>query len=257
LSRLFADHNANSPKRNVPVAIFAQYVAAFVTGFTYLITLFYCAYDLPAILGQDSVFPLSLIYLQATNRPATAGLLVVALIPTTIGVIGGFTIAGRQGYALARDNATPFSPFFATLTRQGRAPANATALVAVGVTLLGCIYLGSAKAFNDIAGCFVVLTSLSYLCAIVPNLLSGRKNMPRGTFCMPGWIGFAVNIVSVLYLAIFGTIFCFPAQLPVDASNMNYTSVIVGGITLLVTIWWFFKNKDYKGPGDMAPTTHT
>ena len=207
------------------------------------------------MLSQNSIFPLSVIYLQATNRPATVGLLVIALIPTTIGVIGGFTIAGRQGFALARDNATPFSAFFATLTRNGRAPANATTFVAVCVTGLGCIYLGSSRAFNDIAGCFVVLTSLSYLTAIVPNLLSGRKNMPRGPFYMPGWIGYAVNIISVLYLGTFGIIFCFPASLPVMAANMNYTVVIVGGITILVTMWWFFKGKDYKGPGDISDNT--
>lgn len=233
------------------MAILAQYVAAFVTGFCYLITLFYATPDLAAIIASDSIFPLSLIYLQATNRAATAGLLVLALIPTFIGTIGGFTIAGRQGYALARDKATPFHTFFAHLTKSGNSPANATGVVGIFVTALGCIYLGSARAFNDIAGCFVVLTSLSYLAAIVPHVLSRRKNIRPGPFWMPGWIGYAVNTISILYLSCFGVIFMFPASLPVSSANMNYTSVIVGGVTILVSIWWFFKCKDYQGPTDL------
>lgn len=221
----------------------------------YLITLFYTVHDLPAILAQDSIFPLSLIYLSATqSRPATAALIVLALIPTAIGTLGGFAVAGRTLWALARDNAAPFPKLFNKLDASSTAPApfNATLLVGILVSFLGCIYLGSARAFNDIAGSFVVLISLSYLAAILPHFLSRRRNITqRGSFWMPGIIGDIVNAISCLYLAAFSVIFCFPFSLPVTAKNMNYTPVIVGAVTVAASLWWLVKREKYEGPKNL------
>lgn len=58
---------------------------------------------------------------------------------------------------------------------------------------------------------------------------------------MPWLVGMIVNGLSCLYLMAFGVIFCFPNLLPVTGANMNYTSVIVVGWTLLATIWLFCK----------------
>jgi choline transport protein len=237
------------PSINVPKAILAQYVASFLTGFCYLITIFYAISDLDAILATDTVFPLSLIYHQATGSDAaTVGLLVVSFIPTFIGAIGGFTIVGRTFWALSRDNATPFSRHFSTINPKTKNPFNAILLSGVLVTLLGCIYIGSARAFNDIAGSFVILTSLSYLAAILPHLLSGRIHMKPNHFWMKGIIGYIVNAVSCAYLIAFIVIFCFPFSLPVTPQNMNYSSLIVSGLTLCVAVFWTWKRGEYSGP---------
>jgi hypothetical protein len=44
-------------------------------------------------------------------------------------------------------------------------------------------------------------------------------------------------------------IYCFPFYLPTDAQTMNYASLIWGGLTILVTVWWFTgARKNYVGP---------
>jgi choline transport protein len=171
-----------------------------------------------------------------------------AFIPTFIGAIGGFTIVGRTFWALSRDNATPFSRHFSTINPKTKNPFNAILLSGVLVTLLGCIYIGSARAFNDIAGSFVILTSLSYLAAILPHLLSGRIHMKPNHFWMKGIIGYIVNAVSCAYLIAFIVIFCFPFSLPVTPQNMNYSSLIVSGLTLCVAVFWTWKRGEYSGP---------
>ena len=116
------------------------------------------------------------------------------------------------------------------------------------VTLLGCIYVGSQRAFNDIAGSFVILTSLSYLTAILPHLLSRRAHMVPGYFWMNGILGYAVHTASCLYLIIFIVIFSFPSSLPVNVANMNYSSLIVGVLSVFVAGLWLWKRAEYLGP---------
>jgi choline transport protein len=183
----------------------------------------------------------------------------LTLLPTTVGLIGGFTIAGRTFYALARDNMTPFPAFFARLSSpltgdkaSSPAPFNATLLIGMLSTALGCIYLGSARAFNDIAASFVTLTSLSYLAAIAPHLFTRHRGLlTPGPFYMRGVVGYVVNAISVAYLASFCLVFCFPFSLPVTLGNMNYTVVIVVGLTAVVSGWWFARRDVYVGPGDL------
>ncbi|TVY49403.1 Choline transport protein [Lachnellula cervina] len=230
------------PKHNVPIAIAAQYAVSFVTGLCYLVTIFYVTTDFATIAAANSDFPLALIYLEATgSHSATAGLLVLTFIPTFIGAIGAFTIASRTIWALSRDDVVPASNFFARLDAS-QAPRNATIFVGLATTALGCTFLNSARAFNAIVSSFVsILTSLSYLAAILPHLLGGRRNVTPGPFWMPKWIGFAVNTFSCLYLIVFIVIFSFPATLPVSTENMNYASVIVSGFTLIAAVWWIVK----------------
>ena len=173
----------------------------------------------------------------------------VAFIPTTLGTIGSYLIVGRQFWTLARDNAAPYSKTFAQISNTWRNPFNAMLMGSVMIRLMGFIYLGSVRAFNDLAGSFVILSSISYLAAILPHLLSGRNNTEHGDFWMRGILGYLVNGVACLYLSAFVVIFSFPGILPVTASNMNYSSLITGGLTMLVGGFWFWREKEYKGPG--------
>lgn len=66
---------------------------------------------------------------------------------------------------------------------------------------------------------------------------------------MKGWIGYAVNGISCAYLAVFVVIFCFPAKMPLTVEAMNYSSVIVGGASLVIWGFWYYRRGEYKGPG--------
>lgn len=237
------------PQRNVPIAIAAQMSIGFVTGFVYLISILYAINDYDALF--DSTYPIAEIYRQATGSSRGAvGLLSLIMICIGICVVGLHVTCGRTLWALARDGATPFSRALATVDRKKGMPVNATLATAVLITLLGAIYVGSTTAFNAFVGAFVVMSSSSYLSAILPNLLTGRKNITVwGPFHMKGAVGFVVNAIACAYMSVWFVIYCFPYFLPTDAQSMNYASVIWGGFTIIIALWWFVKaRKDYTGP---------
>ena len=225
-----------------------QYIFSLVTGLLYLIAIFYATADI-SHLPTASIFPLADIYLLATGSPsATVALLVLAFIPTLFGIIGCYILIGRQFWTLARDKATPYPEVFSRLSARYGNPFAAILLSGILTTLLGCIYVGSTRAFNDLVGSFVILMSLSYLAAILPHLLSRRKNLKAGWFWMKGWIGYAVNGISCAYLAVFVVIFCFPAKMPPTVEAMNYSSVIAGGASLIIWGFWYYRRGEYEGP---------
>jgi choline transport protein len=249
LNQTLSPNSISRPGHNIPKAILAQFIIGFFTALFYMIAIFYSINDLDDVLTSRYLFPLTEIYHQSTGSNGGAlGLLLLAFIPSTIAVLGCYLTASRMFWTLARDNATPFSGFFATINQKQRNPFNAIILCAMITALLGFIYVGSQSAFSAFIGSFVVLSSLSYLAAILPHLLNKRATVTPGWFWMKGVSGFFVNGLSCIYITAFVIIFCFPFSLPVEAQSMNYTCLITGGLSLFVGAFWFWRKGDYTGP---------
>lgn len=248
------------PKRNIPLAIAAQMGIGFFTAFFYMIAIFYAITDLDGVLGAP-YFPLAQIYAQATSsNGGTVGLLLVILFPILCTTIGCYITAGRCLWTLARDEAVPFSGTLGVISHRFKNPFNATVVCGIFSTILGAIYVGSTTAFNAFVGSFVVLSTLSYLAAILPFIFTRRfsrssqepgayiNSMKPGPFQMGHRVGYTINIISCLYIIVFVVIYCFPYSLPVNAINMNYACLITGGMTIFATAWWFVKGGNYVGP---------
>ncbi|GAB7341956.1 hypothetical protein MBLNU457_g0256t1 [Dothideomycetes sp. NU457] len=199
------------PRSNLPKAIAAQMATGFLTGLFYLIALSYSIHDFDAVLRTPYLNPLGEVYAQATSsRAGACGLMVLIFLPNFCTCIGDYITAGRMLYTLARDDATPFSGWTGKIHPRFQNPFNATLACAVICTVLAAIYVGSATAFNAFVGSFVVLSTASYLAAIAPHLLSGRRFVTPGPFWMKGWLATVVHGVSCAYIAVFIVIFCFP-----------------------------------------------
>ena len=237
------------PQRNVPIAIFYQMSIGFVTGLAYLIAILYAINDFDAL--YDSPWPIATIYLQATGSADGAiGLLALIMICIGICVCGLYITSGRTLWALARDGATPFPRMLSRVDSKLGMPFNATILNAILVTILGAIYVGSLTAFNAFVGSYVIMVSSSYIAAILPNLLTGRKNIEvYGPFHLKGILGFVFNGIACAYMIVWFVIYCFPFALPTNAKTMNYASLMWGGFSVLVAAWWFLgARKHYVGP---------
>lgn len=227
----------------------AQYIVGFFTALLYLIAIFYSIENLDDALASVPSFPLAGIYMQATGTRAGAlGLLIVVFLSTFITCIGCYITAGRTFWTLSRDEATPFSHIFRKVHPKYQNPFNATLFCGTICTVMGCIYVGSTTAFNAFVGSYIILSTLSYISAILPHLLSGRKNVQPGWFWMKGAAGFIVNSIVCLYIVVFIVIFCFPYALPVDAKSMNYSCLITGGLSIFIAAFWFVRKGKYVGP---------
>ncbi|OQO08408.1 hypothetical protein B0A48_06278 [Cryoendolithus antarcticus] len=239
-----------NPSVDMPKAVFAQVGLGFLTTLMFAIAIMYGINDLTAVSTTPLSFPLAEVYAQATgNQGATFGLLFIILISVLICSIGTLMMVGRLYWVLARDNATPFAKTFGKVNERLSCPIPATLLCAVLTTAFGAIQLGSKTAFTDLVGSFIILTTVSYFLAIFPNLLTGRKYMPRGHFYM-GKFGIVINSITCLLIVFFIVWFCFPYAFPVDPlSLMNWNSIILVGCVLLTAAWWFIHGvKKYPGP---------
>lgn len=164
--------------------------------------------------------------------------------------MGCYITAGRTLWTLSRDGAAPFPKFLSKVSPTLGVPFNATTATGVLITILGAIYVGSSTAFNAFVGSFILHTTSSYVLAILPHMLTGRKNIEvYGSFHMKGITGYLVNGIACAYMIVWFVIYCFPFYLPTDAVSMNYAVVIWGGFTILIAGWWFIGARSkYVGP---------
>ncbi|KAH7305999.1 amino acid permease [Stachybotrys elegans] len=236
------------PSRNIPIAMLLQYGIGFITGFAYLVSIMYAIHDFDALF--ESSYPIAEIYRQATGSAAGAtGLLALVMFCMILAVIGLNVTTGRTLWALARDGAAPFPSILGRVDSSLQMPFWSTVISAALVTVLGLIYLGNTTAFTALVGSFILTSTSSYIAAILPNLLTGRKNISYGPFHMKGWLGFVVNGISCAYMMTWFVIYCLPYYLPTDAASMNYSSLIWGGFTIFIGAWWFCGAKNgYQGP---------
>lgn len=130
-------------------------------------------------------------------------------------------------WTLGRDDATPFSSWVGKIDRKWENPFNATLACGVINTILGCIYIGSSTAFSAFVGSMIVLTSLSFLAFILPNILSRRRHVIKGPFTMPDPVFYTVSCLASAYMIVWIPIYCFPFAIPFDTTTMNYTSALV------------------------------
>lgn len=87
-------------------------------------------------------------------------------------------------------------------------------------------------------------------CALPQAILlwRGRHIMPERPFSL-GRFGFAINLISVLWVILLDILCFFPIERPVTKENMNYVSVVSVGLTVTVLALYFYSKKgEYLGP---------
>ncbi|KAI5236032.1 amino acid permease [Aureobasidium subglaciale] len=228
-----------NPSRNAPLAIAITLCIAFVTGITYLVALMFSVQDYAALSSTNTGLPLAELFHQVTRNAGGAfGLSFILFIALGPCVISSQLSTGRMFWAFSRDGALPFSNTWSKVNHKLQMPMNSQLAVTAIVAALGCLYLGSSTAFNSLLGSAVTINNCAYLVPISTNLLTGRRNMYKGVFHMHGIRGFVVNAVTVCWLAFAIVFFSFPYYKPVTAANMNYTCLVVGGITMFQLAWY-------------------
>lgn len=244
---LYTDSNSLQPSRNAPIALCITLTIAFCTGITYLIGLMFSVQDYAALASSHTGLPLAELFRQVTQSTGGAfGLTFILFVALGPCVVSSQLSTGRVFWAFSRDHGVPFSRLWARVSHSYGMPLLAQTAVTAIVALLGCIYLGSSTAFNSMLGSAVTINNAAYLIPILTNMLTKRQNMHKGWFHMSGVWGWLVNGVTVGWLLFAVIFFSFPYSMPVEVTNMNYTCVVIGGLTVLIMVWWLFSKESYK-----------
>lgn len=240
----------SNPGRVVPQTMLITVVIGIVTTIPWTLAFIFSIQDLDSV--SSSSLPIVEVYFQTLrNSQAATAFFTTWLLFIYFGACLACTVTtGRLIWALARDNGMPLSGTFSKVNKQLQVPVNATLFAGVFCTLYGLIYIGSTTAFNSFIATAILFLNVTYAIPQAVVLLRGRATtLPSRHLDLGPVIGLVCNVFSVLWVALFTVIFCFPTFVPVTASGMNYVSVIIAGVCLFTTIlWWTSKRKTFTGP---------
>lgn len=238
-----------NPEREVPRAIVLSVVAAGLTGLVYLVPLLFVLPDVSMLLEVANGQPIGLLFKTVTGSAAGGfGLLFLILGIHLFAGVGALTASSRCTYAFARDGAIPGYKLWSRINHHLDMPLWALGLSTVVDCLLGCIYFGSSAAFNSFTGVATICLSASYAVPVGVNLVQGRKAVKNSPYPL-GKLGPLINSVCVVWIFFALVIFCMPVSLPVDASTMNYASVVFAGFGTIAVVWYVaYARKNFTGP---------
>ncbi|BEI89876.1 uncharacterized protein CcaverHIS019_0212380 [Cutaneotrichosporon cavernicola] len=239
-----------NPSRNVPNAMIMSIVVTYTLGYISIILLFISVKpgDAAAIAVAD--FPVGHILLAAVNEDYAIAICSIMAVVLCIQLQAQLQASSRFAFALARDNAMPFS-HFVKRTNKYKQPWVAT-LLCIGLWAPWCLlfFANRGHVTPVITACASSLSMLGYVIPIVLYLFSkkdlqqeGRTSWSLRRFSRP------IAVIAALYCSAVVTMQIFPTRSPVTVNSISWTPVVVAGTLLISLITWkLYGSRHYSGP---------
>lgn len=249
-----------NPEREVPKGMILSVAAAGVTGIIFLLpVLFTLPLDkIKYLLDAPGGMPMGLLFKLVTGSAAGGFALLLLLLGILFFAgVGALTAASRCTYAFARDGAIPGSGYWKVVNHKYETPAGGLALSTAVCCLLGLIYFGSTAAFNAFTGVATICLSASYGLPVFVSLLERRAALQHAPLKLGPALGYTVNIVTVLWIALATLLFCMPVSIPVTRETMNYASAVFMAFFVVSAAWYVaWGRKHFYGPPEIAHALH-
>ncbi|KIW01233.1 uncharacterized protein PV09_07276 [Verruconis gallopava] len=239
----------------VPRAMIWSFTLNAVVGLVVLTTFLFAIPSVADMLDPTiNVSGFAFIYvLQQCSYNGGIVLFVLIFMCLLAGVIDGNASTSRQTFAFARDGGLPFGKWLSKVSKghNSTVPRNAVIFSCLCTCLLSLINIGSTVAFNAIISLQLMALMATYSISIGCVLWArtfGEKRLPPAQWSLGRW-GAPINAIGFLY-----SLFClfwtpWPTVKDPNATNFNWAIVMMGGIVVLSTVWYFVGGrKKYQGP---------
>ena len=235
------------PERRLPQAMSLTMAIGFMSAFPLLLLMMLSMADMDAVV--NSTLPYAELFYQITGSKVFTTLIMCWVTMVLFSaLIGQWVICGRLAWAFARDRGLPCSEYFSHVSERYGFPVRTTVLALAFCSVYGLLYLISTTAFNSIITSVVLYLNITYAIPQVLVAVRGRKNvLPDRPFDL-GPVGYVCNILSPMIVFIVSILSCFPPEVPVTRQNINYTPVVVVGLSSAIVGFWFTANKRFEGP---------
>ncbi|KAG2221051.1 hypothetical protein INT45_009709, partial [Circinella minor] len=245
-----AEGTKNADKTG-PTGILIGVVGAIVQGLILSAVVLFCIQDMDALL--ESSFPVATLFVQATNGPIAAFLMVILAVSQFVAVTNNVVAASQMLWAMARDHAVPHHKFWYKLHGKNEIPLRILLLEATICVIAIMPSFGSPDYWSAIMSLAVICINFAYGLPFICRLIWKRNDpLPRGPFSL-GKYSITVNCVAVAWVLFFGVVLCIPSTHPVTVQSMNWASImIVGTFTFSLVFWFATGRKNYKGPMQTA-----
>ncbi|WVF66869.1 hypothetical protein IAT40_001612 [Kwoniella sp. CBS 6097] len=239
-----------NPSRNVPNAMTASVVGTYLLGYISIILLLVSVSPEDASTVRAHGFPFGYILTKAISEHGAIAVCSLMIVVLHLQVLAQLQASSRFVFALARDNAMPFSNWIRR-TNAAKNPIFANWLVVALCVPFASMTLGSRAALYSVLA--VTACTMSYVGYIVPvglYLFSGKNLQSEGrtTWSLRKWSK-PVAVIGLLYGTLLIIAQTFPGSRPVTAATMSWSPVIIVGTMILCFITWkSYGDRHYSGP---------
>ncbi|KIM41913.1 hypothetical protein M413DRAFT_71101 [Hebeloma cylindrosporum] len=233
----------------VPWAIVSAIGVAGVLGWAINVSLAFCMGGDRASL-VDSAQPMAQIFFQTFGQKPTLAIWSIVVIVQYMMGSSMLLAASRQSFAFSRDSALPFSSWLYSINSYTKTPVNTVWFDAILAIFLGLLAFAGNQAINAVFALSVTGLYFAYAIPIVVRF-TGDNDFKPGPFHL-GIFSLPVGIIAVLFMAFMGTVFLFPSSPHTNVTDMNYATVVFGGVMVLSLVYYYFPKYGgvywFKGP---------
>ncbi|KAH7339234.1 amino acid/polyamine transporter I, partial [Pyrenochaeta sp. MPI-SDFR-AT-0127] len=233
------------PSVNIPKALMLTIAVGFFTGLPIIFVFGFCMTDL-----DTQYSALTTLYEVFGQKKAAAIGYQVTLFFSTVGAMWGIHVwQSRLAWTIGLNKEFPFARH---LGKVHGAPFHTpiwALMWSAGFTgLCSFVYVASETAFNPLVAAGILFQYISYAIPLILLLRHRRSKVAHGPFWYPR-LGLLANIVFLSWAPVALLIYCFPYAFPVVTGDMNYVSVVLIIVFLIIVCFWFsFARKSFSFP---------
>ncbi|TFK30972.1 amino acid/polyamine transporter I, partial [Crucibulum laeve] len=235
-SSVHISEEASNAATAVPWAIVWAIGIAGLLGWAINMSLAFCmGTDLQALYNSDQ--PMAQIFFNSFGQKGTLAIWAIFVLVQYMMGSSMLLAASRQTFAFSRDSALPFSNWLYRMNGYTKTPVNTVWYDAMLALALGLLVFAGDQAINAVFAISVTGLYIAYSIPIAARFI-GDNDFKPGPFTL-GIFGLPVAIVSVSFMFFMSVVFFFPTTPNPAVEDMNYTIVVLGGITILSVIWYY------------------
>jgi len=191
-----------------------------------------------------------MFYKATGSHAATNFIIAIILLNFTASSIACIAAASRQLWAFARNGGVPFARYFAPDNLPHDIPINAVVMSGLISVIIALINIGSTLALLiliSIVNSALISSYTITICCILFHRAKGNKLL-QARFSLGKW-GALFNVLALIYILPIFIFSFFPAAPNPVPSTMNWAIVLVGGIVILATVYyWLGGRRTYTPP---------
>jgi amino acid transporter len=238
----------DKPAIKVPTAMSIIIPISTIAGLMFILPICVTMPPLEEILLAPGGQALPYIIYHVMSTAAGSAALNALLLITVFFCSTAVTVpASRYTYAFARDNAMPGAALWSKIHPNLGVPVNALYLMTAFQMLLGLISLGSSTAFTAFVSMTTIALQVSYGIPIAISMWYRRSNVKQAQWKLPNIVGWIVNTIAIIWISFECVLFSMPVTMAISSpEEMNYASVVLIGLGILVTVWYLLHARKGK-----------
>ncbi|KAF8526136.1 amino acid/polyamine transporter I [Gautieria morchelliformis] len=239
-SAVHISEEATNAATAVPWAIVGAIAISGILGTAINVVLAFCAgTDMSSVLNSPIGQPMATIIFGSLGPNGTLALW--SVIVTVQYMMGSSMLlaSSRQTFAFSRDGALPMSRYLYRINGYTQTPVNTVWFSGSLAALLGLLAFAGPSATNALFSLSVVGSNTAYMIPIGLRFIYSRHTFVRGPFSLGRW-SLPIAITSILFMIFINIIFFFPTSPQVTTASMNYSVVVMSGVTFGSLVWYYF-----------------